>query len=402
MAERRLDRWLRPIFVLPVLGTLVLAAIISSPGGAAGAVDTRLTTYNTSPFGALAFYDVLRRLGWHVQRRRTAFRVPVDPAGTYLLMSPPYQPSATEVSALLGAVRRGATIVVSPPAGSPLADSLRIRRTQFDHDLEVVSTAAGGSDSAISLDSAAVRAGSFSRYLVPVAISERDTAPVFPPDTRTLLTVHADTSVRPAIMMRKLGMGSAVIVSDWSFARNDHVRDTSGMVLGVRLLERAGIDRTRPLVFDEFHQGYGSTNDMFEQIGEAMFKTPVGRAGVQALIAGVLLLLAVGVRPFAPRGRASIERRSPLEHVGALRLAYERIHATRLATGRLVRGLRRRHPLGAGALADDAYLKRLAERVPATASDAALLERALTTPMAVTEWVAVGDAIDHIERATTP
>ncbi|HSC32091.1 MAG TPA: DUF4350 domain-containing protein [Gemmatimonadaceae bacterium] len=402
MGERRLDRWLRPIFVLPVLGTLVLAAIIFSPGGAAGAVDTRLTTYNTSPFGALGFYDVLRRLGWNVQRRRTAFHAPVDTAGTYLLLSPLYQPSATEVSALLGAVRRGATIVVSPPVGSPLADSLRIRRTQFDQDLEVVSSTPVGSDSAISLDSAAVRAGSFSRYLVPVATSERDTAPVFPPDTTTLLRVHADTSVRPAIMMRKLGMGSAVIVADWSFARNDNVRDTSGMILGVRLLERAGIDRTRPLVFDEFHQGFGSTNDMFEQIGDAMFKTPVGRAGVQALIAGLLLLLAVGVRPFAPRGRQSIERRSPLEHVGALRLAYERIHATKLATGRLVRGLRRRHPLGAGALADDAYLKRLAERVPATASDAALLERALTTPMAVTEWVAVGDAIDHIERATTP
>jgi hypothetical protein len=88
--------------------------------------------------------------------------------------------------------------------------------------------------------------------------------------------------------------------------------------------------------------------------------------------------------------------------VGALRLAYEQIQATRLATNRLVRGLRRRHPLGAGSSTDDAYLSLLAQRVPVAAGDAALLQRALTTQMAPTDWVAVGGAIDHIERAITP
>jgi len=91
-----------------------------------------------------------------------------------------------------------------------------------------------------------------------------------------------------------------------------------------------------------------------------------------------------------------------LEHVGALRLAYEQIQATRLATSRLVRGLRRRHPLGAGALTDDAYLSLVAQRVPVAANDVALLQRALTTAMVPTTWVAVGGAIDHIERAITP
>jgi len=403
MANKSVDRWLRPVIVLPVLGLLLVVAVILSPSGLAN-TDTRLTTYSTTPFGARALYDVLGRLGWHVLRRRRVFRAPVDSTGTYLILSPPLDLSATEVSALLDAVRRGATIVVSPDAGSPLSDSLRIRRSRFDQDLEVLrSDTTDVSDPASALIAAAVNAGGFSRYLRPVARSERDTEPVFPPDTATLLRVRADSGrARPAIMTRRLGKGTAVIVAELAFARNDNVRDTTGMILAVRLLERAGIDRSHRLVFDEYHQGFGDAANMSAAIDQALFGTPVGRAAVQALIAGLILLLAVGIRPVAPRERPSIERRSPLEHVGALRLAYEQIQATRLATSRLVRGLRRRHPLGAGALTDDAYLSLLAQRVPVAANDVALLQRALTRQMVPTSWVAVGGAIDHIERAITP
>ncbi|HEV2180424.1 MAG TPA: DUF4350 domain-containing protein [Gemmatimonadaceae bacterium] len=404
MAERRIDRWLRPAIVLPVLGVLLVAAVIFSPGGFTSSLDTRLTTYSTTPFGARALYDVLGRLGWHVVRQRSVFRAPMDSTDTYLILSPPFDLSATEVSALLDAVRRGATIVVSPDAGSALADSLRIRRTFFDQDLAVVrSDTTEASDSASSFVAAAINAGGFSRYLRPVPTSERDTEPVFPSDTATLLRVRADSGrARPAVMTRKLGKGTAVIVAELAFARNENVRDTTGMILAVRLLERAGIDPNNRLVFDEYHQGFGDATSMSGAIKEALFGTPVGRAAVQALVAGVILLLAIGIRPVAPRERPSIERRSPLEHVGALRLAYEQIQATRLATSRLVRGLRRRHPLGAGSLPDDAYLSQLAQRVPAAAGDAALLQRALITPMAAADWVAVGGAIDHIERAITP
>ena len=403
MANKSVDRWLRPVIVLPVLGLLLVVAVILSPSGLAN-TDTRLTTYSTTPFGARALYDVLGRLGWHVLRRRRVFRAPVDSTGTYLILSPPLDLSATEVSALLDAVRRGATIVVSPDAGSPLSDSLRIRRSRFDQDLEVLrSDTTDVSDPASALIAAAVNAGGFSRYLRPVARSERDTEPVFPPDTATLLRVRADSGrARPAIMTRRLGKGTAVIVAELAFARNDNVRDTTGMILAVRLLERAGIDRSHRLVFDEYHQGFGDAANMSAAIDQALFGTPVGRAAVQALIAGLILLLAVGIRPVAPRERPSIERRSPLEHVGALRLAYEQIQATRLATSRLVRGLRRRHPLGAAALTDDAYLSLLAQRVPVAANDVALLQRALTRQMVPTSWVAVGGAIDHIERAITP
>jgi len=404
MAESRIDGWLRPRIVLPILGVLLLAAVIFAPGGQSSALDPRLTTYGTNPFGARALYEVLGRLGWAVERRRIPFRAPLDSSVTYLVLNPAIEPSATETSALLDAVRRGATLIVSPDGGTPLADSLRIRRTRFDERRDVIlSATSDGSDSVTSLIAAAIAAGEFSRSLRPVPISEHDTTPVFPPETTTWIRIRADSGrSRPAVMERRLGKGAALVVADLDFARNGDVRDTSGMILAVRLLERVGAEPGRRLAFDEYHQGFGDTSSTFDVVAHALFGTPAGRAAVQALAAGLVLLLAIGIRPIVPRERQSIERRSPLEHVGALTLAYEQIQATRLATSRLVRGLRRRHPLGAGSLDDSAYLAMIAQRLPAAAADSTLLQRALTHQMAAGDWVAVSGAIDHIERAITP
>jgi hypothetical protein len=203
-------------------------------------------------------------------------------------------------------------------------------------------------------------------------------------------------------MLRRLGNGAALVVADFEFLRNANVRDTTGMILAVRLLEEAGSGPPRRLDFDEYHQGFGASTTLLGVIGHALFETAAGRVGVQVSIACVVLLLVIGMRPILPRERQSIERRSPLEHVGALTLAYEQIHATRLATSRLLRGLRRRHPLGAGSLADDGYLTMLTQRVPVTGPDVAVLQRALTQQLPAADWVAVGSAIDHIERAITP
>ena len=85
--------------------------------------------------------------------------------------------------------------------------------------------------------------------------------------------------------------------------------------------------------------------------------------------------------------------------MGALSRAYEQADATRLATRRLVRGVRRRHPLGAaGSLNDQAYLALLAARAPALAPDLDLMRTALDTPLPRADWVRIGAALAHIER----
>ena len=85
--------------------------------------------------------------------------------------------------------------------------------------------------------------------------------------------------------------------------------------------------------------------------------------------------------------------------VGALARAYQQTEATRTSTQRLLRGLRRRRPLGAtGSLDDESYLSLVSSRKPELAADVDRVRAALARPLPAAEWVAVGAAIDHIER----
>jgi hypothetical protein len=132
---------------------------------------------------------------------------------------------------------------------------------------------------------------------------------------------------------------------------------------------------------------------------DALFDTSWGRAILQLAVAALLYLMVIGVRPIAPISRTRYERRSPLEHVGALSRAYEAIDATGLAVQRLVRGVRRRHPLGTTPqLTDDAYLALLRVRIPALGKDIDILTNALANKPSTEQLVSAGAAIDHIER----
>ncbi|HEU4641891.1 MAG TPA: DUF4350 domain-containing protein [Gemmatimonadaceae bacterium] len=402
-----MDRWLRPRYVFPVLALLVLAAVFLSPHEPEGARATHLTTYGTDPYAARGVYEVLRGLGFRVERRRTSFHPPLDTTAVYVLLDPPIDPSRTEVGELLDAVRHGARAVVVPSRGSPLADSLGMRQslpTARDLDVEREPSADGAApaERAVSVVAAAREVGGFGRYLVAVPKAMEDTAPVFPADTIPIVRVRRDSASVPAIMARHFGRGEVVAVADPSFFRNGTLRDGPGAVLAVRLMEYVGGTRPTPLVFDEYHHGFGMHGGPMSAVGRALFETAPGRGLVQLAAAALVLLLAYGVRPIAPTPRGAIERRSPLEHVGALSRAYEQVEATRLATRRLVRGLRRRHPLGAsGAMDDETYLEHLSARKPEVAADAALLRTALGRRLPPAEWVAVGGAIDHIERTIT-
>jgi hypothetical protein len=237
---------------------------------------------------------------------------------------------------------------------------------------------------------------------VPPSHEDSDSVRKIPRDTVTLLAVHTDSVDKPVILGRTLGEGRVVVIADPDFLRNVVLRRGDAAVLMVRLIEWADRGRATPVIFDEYHHGHGRHSDMIGTIGDALNDSPYGRGVLQAAAAALILLLALSVRPIAPVSRTIVERRSPLEHVGALSRAYERIGATRLAARRLVRGLRRRHPLGAtGALTDDGYLALIRERAPALKEDAALLARAIREPLPAGEFVSAGAAIDNIERTLT-
>lgn len=395
MAERRAERWLRPRFIFLFVALLLLGTLIFAPAGDLGDYASSLTSYGPRPFGARGIHDVAARLGWRVERRLTPFDSAMGADATYLILNPPIPLSATEVSSLLGAVRSGARALVVPIAGSPLADSLGVHVTGMSaFGLRIVGQpdeSASRGDAAAAVATAAEELDNFAFALA--------TDSGFAGDATTLVRVQGDSTPLPAVMSLRLGRGSIVALSDPGFLRNANVRDGAAAVFAVRLFEWLDPAHRGPLVFDEYHQGFGSRQSMPRTIRDALVHTAPGRAFLQLVAAGLILLLVYGVRPIAPQRRRTIERRSPLEHVGALARAYQQMEATRLGTRRLLRGLRRRRPLGAaGALDDESYLSLISSRKPELAGDVDRVRAALVTPVPAAEWVAVGGAIDHIER----
>ena len=351
----------------------------------------RLTTFAADPAGARGIFEVARRLGWPVTRALQPLAGPLDSNAIYVILRPPVDLTSLEASAVLGAVRGGAGLLLVPGQSSTILDSLGLR---------VVHTALGPHEIVrrAAWDSLGVRPTT----AWPFAVIERTDSS--PPDAVTLLPTRRLRSnfaidTQALVMGVPLGRGRIAVLADGDILANAELRDETTAVLPIRLLEWVAPGRRPPLVFAEYHQGYGRHPSVSRSIRTAMFDTAPGRVLVQLLAAGAVLLLVHGIRPISPRPRARIERRSPIEHVGALAHAYAQVGATRTATRRLVYGLRRRHPIGTlRAATDEEYLASLSARFPAVAPQVELLLDATREPRPPERFRQAGAAVAHIER----
>ena len=401
MAEPWTKRWLRPRVVLPTLLALVVITGILSPVGE-DATGRSFSTRSRAINGSRGLRDILDRLGWRTGERIVPFAGTLDSNATYVLLGTPIEPSGTEIHALLEAVRRGANAIVVPERGTALADSIGVQQSSGTYlSLRPSSDSLLGTADPVDTlreQFGVLNARTFHMYLEGTPASDSDTVGTWPPTATTLLYVHSKHE-HPEIAVLPMQRGAVVAIADPTFLRNDVLRNTAGAVLAVRVLESVDVARRTRVVFDEYHQGYGKDASQLDVLEEALFETTWGRAAVQLAAAGLLYLLVIGVRPIAPVSRARYERRSPLEHVGALSRAYEAIGATGLAAQRLVRGIRRRHPFGSTAqLSDAGYLELLRRRLPALGSDIDILTNALANKPTPEQLVSAGAAIDHIER----
>jgi hypothetical protein len=404
MADRLVDRWLKPRFVLPALLIALVVAVILSPVSEV-AQGRFLSTRSSAVNGSRGLREIFDRLGWRTSERIVPFTGRLDSSATYFLLNTPIEVRAVEIHALLEAVRRGARAVVVPERGSVMADSIGVRATDkaLGTFYPTSDSLLGSYDQVDTLREAfgIFDARSFHRFLEATPTTDSDSVGVWPTGATTLLYIRTPIRkrVHPEITVLPFGRGAVVAIADPTFFRNDVLRKTAGAVLAVRVLESIDTLTKSPIVFDEYHQGYGESASFPDLIEDVMLHTTWGRAALQIAGAALLYLLVIGVRPIAPKPRARFERRSPLEHVGALSRAYEAIGATGLAVQRLVRGVRRRHPLGtAVGLSDEGYLALLRVRLPALAGDIDTLTRALVPKPSAEELVSAGAAIDHIER----
>src|SRR5688572_18132435 len=382
-------RWrITPRRVLVAFVTLLVIGLVVSPSAVPGSGGL-LTTYASDPGGARGLFEVSRRLGWPVERLLDRFEQPLDSNAVYVILRPPVDLTSNEVAAVLDAVRRGAGLFLVPGFGSPFLDSLGLKLAP-PPPLGITPSDDAAWDT------------------LGLAPSPRWPTVVFrttdeAPDSLVVLLevtsrVESD-STYPVVLGVPLERGRIAMLSHGALLSNILLRDETNAMLPVRMLEWVAPGRRPRLVFAEYHQGHGSHASVMGSIRRELFATPVGRAVVHLLIAAGVLLLAVGVRPIAPRPRVRTDRRSPLEHVGALAQAYGQVNATRTALRRLLRGLRRRHPIGTlRSASDDEYLSSLAARHPSVAGDVDVLLQLVHGTPAPDRFEAAGAAIAHIER----
>jgi hypothetical protein len=421
------DRWyIRPRVVLPIIASLVLLSALLTPDRIAGRTgNTRLSTYSTEPQGAQLLYEMAHRLGWRVEQRRTAELPAPDPAVIHALLDPVVPLRMGEMHALLEQVREGAALLVILGGSAITRDSLHVTTTGFGGYLT------SGADA----DTAACAVKSRQDF-IPLWPDNRvhlyDLRWTAPPPTglETFVRIDDDLTVplrvgpnRPIPPRRPTtrshtaavgfpyGRGRIVVGSDPDLLRNDVLRGCSyGLdVSAVRMLEflRDGgsVPRER-IVFDEYHQGYGLQSGTTGAIGSYLGSTRSGHLLFQLLGAGLILLLAFAPRTVPPPPDAErIERRSPLEHVDALSRAYIQVGATRTATMRLLRGVRRRVQRGGirswTRETDDAFLARAQESAPALAPDIAHIRDALRAAVSRRDFAATGVALHRLETTLT-
>ena len=409
--EANRERWyVRPSTVLPVIAALILLTALFAPDRLAGRTgDPRLSSYSAAPQGARLFYELARRLGWQVEQRRTPEFI-AAPDVIHAVLDPRVPLRMGEAHALLEHVRQGGALFLVLGANDLLGDSLH------------VAPGVGGT-LAPPFDAATAACTRRPRAFVPLWPDTR--AHLFelawkgpPPDAITtflavevngrLAAQRRELGPRPAAVGFPFGRGRIVVGSDPDLLRNDVIRSCEyGLDLAVvRMLEflRDGGPAPRGrIVFDEFHQGFGSQAGTMSTVASFLGGTRSGRVYLQVVMAGLILLVALAPRTIPPREMERIERRSPLEHVDALARAYRQVGATRTVTTRLVHGVRRR--AGRGAIrtnvpqSDDAFLNRALEADPALAPDVGAIRRALASASSREELAAVGAALERLEHS---
>ena len=412
--------YLRPRIALPAIGVLIVVMAVNVPQRNIGrSGDPRLSTYSAAPMGARIFYEMVHRFGWRVEQRKTD-DFPSDTETITAVLDPPVPLQSADVHALLDGVRAGGGLLVMLGDGSALlADSLRLRSSIMRYRIR---HRAAPNDSC----PAEKRGLLDSRMLFTLWPGDQVTLNTIdwrgPPRDSATPFVAMDTMARTdhgrarhVAVGFPLGRGRIVIGADPDILRNDAVRNCAyGLdVDAMRMLAYLGQGGRRDrIVFDEYHQGYGPQRGTMGAVAAYMIDAPSGRTLLQLLAAGLVLLLAAAPRLVPPRDPEFVERRSPLEHVDALGRAYAQVGATRSATARLVRGVRRRVGGGAvrggsspgsaaGDATDDAFLDRAARDVPRLAGDVALIRKALHAGVPRREFASVGAALEQLELSLT-
>jgi len=388
-------RW-SATWVLGALGMVVVAVALLTPEEVA-IEGADMSTFSTGPTGAGIVFELAKRMSWKAERRL----VPLDSTSRTVrvdvVLAPSMALGSHEVHHLLENARIGGGLIASLDGNDELADSLGV----------------DGGRSVALLDATRTHCTEDRLSAARILTIPPDARDVEPPKTqsRDVTTLLSATPRRGRAPVRgaigfPLGLGRVVVVGSSSVFGNAAIRycrwDADLAVARMLRFVRPMNEDRPALVFDEYHHGYGMHGGSLRAAATYLGRTSSGHFLAQALIAGLLLLLAKAPRPLPPRGEEQIPRRSPIEHAEALGRAFEDVAATRTATGRLLGGVRRRVgraiALSSGATDED-FLKAVERADPSLSGAVRQIRVALEQPVQPEQFLLAGSALGQVERA---
>ncbi len=326
---------------------LVLAAAIGQRRNTAAQLDRRPSTFVSGPLGARALADGLQRLGIEVKRTRVglgrlAFGGGTDGTQVLVLLSPTVPLAQREVRRVLdwSEDAAGGDLLLAGPGTEPV-----MRCFGFTLDWrgpDSVAVAPPGSSAEASWPPVAGLLASHSEMTVTDSTRQRDavdaecTVPALV-SAETLL-VAAGHRVSALRLTREDDGREITLLSDVGLLRNRALKETDAGVFALGLF--AG--RYTRAIFAEAEHGFGEGGSLAGATLEWSRRSPLGWAGWQLAVVGLLVVLAGAIR-FGPVRHVLLRRRrSPLEHVRALATALSAAKGHDVAIAAMIRGLRRR------------------------------------------------------------
>lgn len=325
------------------------------------------TTNSPRPGGVRALYLTLRELGYPVRQQRAPL-TKLPPRGVLFMLDPAHSsPTTVEWKALMRWVGAGNAVLLAADGrgqglGLPLTnggsgpgdlffpEDSKAAPMQFDALTRGVTAfhvksgarlsgsvwAPPGNPEAAALRKVrrARRGAKSPTPAMPAASSEDTIEPERPINP---LLADAPSTGKPQVLSGTVaasgvwGKGLVVLLASPSSLANDGIGRADNFRFVMNLLRRFNCDRQFPVLFDEYHQGFGVQRTL-----ASLFSPPMRMAALQLAVAGLLLLFLRSRRFGRPTALPGEGQRTRDEYLTAMALFFKRgraLEAARQALG---------------------------------------------------------------------
>lgn len=320
----------RNAFTIGFFG-LVLAIIIglnlllvSQPGAEETEADGSRSSYKASPFGTLAFHELLVAKGHRVSRFERPYTELADSSiNTLVIVAPDAAVgmSEEEIAALGDWIADGGRAIVIDRFVSFSVDGMTIETgTQISGTPRPVS---------VSPLTTGVKSLKVTEYATTVE------------DVEETAVVHVAANDRAMLIDRAYGAGHIVVLTEPYVIQNNGIREADNLALALNLL--GSTETAGAIAFDEYHHGFGSMGGGGGGgLRGYIAGTPVPWIILQLALLGLLMALTFGSRFARPVPLRRERRTSALEFVSSMANIQRLAKASDLAIENIYGHFRRR------------------------------------------------------------